>query len=175
MINIFCGGTLHLETGQVTYPFNFNPERLIKITESYLIKENIVNKCDTFNPNFDNYEIVQENIKDYLKLFGKFTKNYTKRFPNFYPEIIDKKVCFEIFNDKNGEKVLLNYEINSNKFLTSEYCNKKFVIPSNLFNALYEKKIVFDNLYTGYEAEVYRYPIENYNRDIVIYFQMFGY
>ena len=69
----------------------------------------------------------------------------------------------------------LSTKIKSNKFLTSVYCNKKFVIPSNLFNAVYDKKIVFENLYTGYEAEVYRYPIENYNRDIVIFFQMFGY
>ena len=55
MINIFCGGTLHLETGQVTYPFNFNPERLIKITESYLMKENILIIAHHFPPYSPSY------------------------------------------------------------------------------------------------------------------------
>ena len=41
--------------------------------------------------------------------------------------------------------------------------------------ALIDKKIVFDNLYTGYEAQVFRYPIDQYNRDIIIYLNMFGY
>ena len=31
-----------------------------------------------------------------------------------------------------------------------------------------EKKIVFDNLYTGYEAEVMRFPLKNFNKDIII-------
>ena len=49
------------------------------------------------------------------------------------------------------------------------------MISSNIFNALFEKKIVFDNLYTGYEAKVMRFPLEEYNRNIVMYLVMFGY
>ena len=37
------------------------------------------------------------------------------------------------------------------------------------------KKIVFENLYTGYQAKVYRYPPEVYNRDMIMYLDMFGY
>ena len=37
------------------------------------------------------------------------------------------------------------------------------------------KKIVLENLYTGYEPEIYRYPVEEYNRDIIMYLDMFGY
>ena len=53
--------------------------------------------------------------------------------------------------------------------------NKEFIIPSNLFRAVVEKKIVFENLYTGYEAEINRYPINEYNRGILIFLDMFGY
>ena len=38
-----------------------------------------------------------------------------------------------------------------------------------------KKKIVFENLYIGYEAEVMRFPLEEYNRDIIIFLEMFGY
>ena len=45
----------------------------------------------------------------------------------------------------------------------------------NLFNAIHEKKIVFENLYTVYEAEVMRFSLDEYSRDIIIYLDMFGY
>jgi hypothetical protein len=40
---------------------------------------------------------------------------------------------------------------------------------------MYEKKIAFENLYTGYEAEVMRFPLDYYNKDIIMYLDMFGY
>ena len=39
MLNIFCGGTFDLETSKVSYPFNFNPTKLIKINDGYLLNE----------------------------------------------------------------------------------------------------------------------------------------
>ena len=175
MINIFCGGTFDLERGKVTYPFNFDPERLIKITESYLIKENFIKQCDSYNEKFTNYTINKEKLDDYLNKFYDFVKNYLKRFPNFYPTITAKKICFELVNPNNKEKITKTLHIGNGEILDSDISNKKFIIPSNLFNALYEKKIVFENLYTGYEAEVMRYPLEEYNRDVIMYIDMYGY
>ena len=103
----------------------------------------------------------------------KFIHDYLDKFPTFFPSIKKKKICFEIFSNSLSERRSLNIE--SQKILNSENCNKKFIIPANLFNALYEKKIVFENLYTGYEGEVMRFPLEEYNNDIVIYLCMFGY
>ena len=51
----------------------------------------------------------------------------------------------------------------------------KYIIPSNLFNALYDKEIIFEIIYTGYQAEVMRFPVDEFNRDIVRYINMFGY
>ena len=50
-------------------------------------------------------------------------------------------------------------EIGSGIFIENiDEPNKEFLIPSNLFKALIDQKIVFENLYTGYQAKVYRYP-----------------
>ena len=40
---------------------------------------------------------------------------------------------------------------------------------------LISQQIVFENLYTGYEAEVMRFPLDEYNRDLITYLDMFGY
>ena len=95
------------------------------------------------------------------------------RFPSFYPSIKNKKICFEVFSNSNREQKTLNIE--NQKILNNDDCNKKYIIPANLFNAMYEKKIVFENLYTGYEAEVMRFPLDEYNRDLITYLDMFGY
>ncbi len=173
MIDIFPGGTFDLSNGNVEYPFNFKPKRLIGITNDYLINENYIKKCDTYNEEFNNEELSINNLEYYLTEFCKFVYDYSKRFPNFYPSIKNKKVCFEIFSNSKREKRTLNIE--NQKILSNDDCNKKFIIPANIFNALYEKKIVFENLYTGYQAEVMRFPLEEYNRDIIMYLDMFGY
>ena len=173
MINIFPGGTINLSNGNVDYPFDFKPEKLIEITNDFLVGENHIKKCDTYNQEFNNQEINAKNLEDYLNEFCKFIYEYLNRFPSFYPSIKNKKICFEVFSKSNREQKTLNIE--NQKIFNNDDCNKKYIIPANLFNAMYEKKIVFENLYTGYEAEVMRYPKDEYNRDIIMYLDMFGY
>ena len=173
MIDIFPGGTFDLSTGKVEYPFNFNSKKLLEITNEYLINENFLTKCDTYNPEFNNDKLNIKNLENYLNEFCKFVYSYLSKFPNFYPSIKDKKVCFEIFLDTHKERRTI--DIQNQKISINDTCNKKFIIPSNLFNALYDKKIIFENLYTGYHAEVMRFPLDKHNKDIIKYLNMFGY
>ena len=175
VLNIFCGGTFDFVDEKVSYPFHFNPSKLINITNDYLIKEKFINNCDTYNDKFSNFEIDESKIENYLLKFSEFVSDYLKRFPNFYPSIKTKKICFEVVNDQNQEKKTRTINLQDSKILENGDCNKKVKISSNLFNALYDKKIVFDNLYTGYEAEIFRYPQDDYNRDAIMYLDMFGY
>ena len=87
--------------------------------------------------------------------------------------ILKKKICIEVFS--NSSRVHRTINVQNQKIVKNDDCNKKYIIPSNLFNALYNKEIIFENLYTGYQAEVMRFPFNEYNRDIVRYINMFGY
>ena len=127
--------------------------------------------CINLTPN--NFTCSLNKLETYFKSFCTFVYDYLNRFPNFYPTIKNKKICFEIVSNLKSETRTLNIE--NKKILDNDDCNKKYIIPVNLFNALYEKKIVFENLYTGYEAEVMRFPLDEYNRDIIIFLDMFGY
>ena len=59
------GGTFDLSTGKVEYPFNFEPKKLLEITNDYLINENFLTKCDTYNSEFKNSKL---NVKNLEKL-----------------------------------------------------------------------------------------------------------
>ena len=177
MIDMFCGGTIDLKNGKITYPFPISPEKLIKLTSHYFFENEQINKCDSFRKDFENDDIDYKFVEIYLKKFNQFVLNYLEKKPNFYPSIIGKKIKFTIKNTKNSKNLFSKcIEIGSgHMFENFEKPNKEFVIPQNLFKALIEKKIVFENLYTGYQAKVYRYPKNVYNRDIIMYLDMFGY
>ena len=53
--------------------------------------------------------------------------------------------------------------------------NKKLIAKSSLFLKVLAGDILFENLYTGYEAEWERYPQDAYNRDIVMFIVMYSY
>jgi hypothetical protein len=53
--------------------------------------------------------------------------------------------------------------------------DKKFEIAENLFMAMIHKKIIWENFYTGYQAEIVRYPKDNYNKGLLNYLDMYGY
>ena len=173
LLNIFCGGTINLDNGKISYPFDFNPENLISVTDNYFKKEKILDNCDTLKRDFFKKATKREVI-NYLNLFNKFVDNYLARYPNFYASAKGKVLRFSIEDKK---KIIFSHTIKigkKNQFKHNKF-NKEFIIRSNLFKAVFDKKIPFDNLYTGYEAKIRRFPKNIYNRDIIIYLIMFGY
>ena len=173
LLNIFCGGTIDLNNGNIEYPFDYDPEKIISITDKYFKEEKILENCDTYKKSYYKKTKKQE-VMSYLKSFNNFVDSYLTRYPNFYPSIRGKRLKFSIENNK---KVTFSYSINIGKKVQKNYikCNKEFIIPSNLFKALFDKKITFENLYTGYESKIKRFPKNIYNRDIIVYLIMFGY
>jgi hypothetical protein len=177
MINMFCGGTINLDNGKITYPFNFDEKKLINITDKFYKNEKIYEKCDTFRPDLKNNNLKSSDVRKYMLQFNEFTLNYLERFPGFYNSIINKKIKFTIIDSKSyNKKFSVSMEIGSGRFLKeNNIVNKEFKIKINLFKAVISKKIVFENLYTGFQSKIYRYPLNIYNRDITVYLIMFGY
>jgi hypothetical protein len=53
--------------------------------------------------------------------------------------------------------------------------NKRITVDSWLMSQVLNGDILFENLYTGYEAQWERYPSDVYNRDIVMFLVMYSY
>jgi hypothetical protein len=53
--------------------------------------------------------------------------------------------------------------------------NKRMYVRSGLLSQVLDGRILFENLYTGYEAEWERHPTDVYNRDIVMFIVMYSY
>ena len=100
--------------------------------------------------------------------------SYLDKNPDFYKTIIGKKIRFIIKNEKKD--FTCNLDIGKKIFVDSNApVSKEFEISGNLFKALIDKEILFDDLYTGFMIKISRFPKEAYNRDIILYLVMFGY
>lgn len=177
ILNLFCGGSINLKTGEIKSQFPFDSRKLIQITDSYVKNEGLVNKCDTYRiQNRSKINFIE--LKKYLINFNEFVIKYLDRFPNFYSQIIGKSLQIKVMS-KSKVKFSASIKIGKNKsgkkILKTSKANKVFEVDEKLMSAVINKKIPFENLYTGYQSLVYRYPFEKYNRDITVYLIMFGY
>ena len=177
ILDLFCGGSINLKNGQTKSQFPFDSEKLIEITDSFVKNEGLIYNCDTYKT----LEIKKINLKqlnNYLKSFNNFVIQYLDRFPNFYNEIIGKSIEIKVMK-KSKVKFSSRIQIGKNKLtdkiLKTSKANKVFEVDEKLMSAVINKKIPFENLYTGYQSLVYRYPLKNYNRDITVFLIMFGY
>ena len=53
--------------------------------------------------------------------------------------------------------------------------NKTILVESHILNKVLDGVVLLENLYTGYEAQFSRSPLDVYNRDLVMYIVMFSY
>ena len=174
LLNIFCGGTFDFKTQKVSYPFNFDPNKIFKITDKYYQNEKIIENCHTYTDKFKEEAKDPKILENFLNEFNNFVLSYLDKNPDFYKTIIGKKIRFIVKNEKKD--FTCNLDIGKKIFVDSNApVSKEFEISGNLFKALIDKEILFDDLYTGFMIKISRFPKEAYNRDIILYLVMFGY
>ncbi|WP_394846372.1 MBL fold metallo-hydrolase [Pendulispora brunnea] len=132
----------------------------------------VVDTCDTFRVDSDSIEngAIEERLERYLLEFDKFVKGHVER-TKFESTILGKTL--EVFVEDVGVHRALRF--GHGLVHGEETWNKRIVVSSKLISMVMEKKILLENLYTGFNAEFVRNPPDVYNRDIVMYLVMFSY
>ena len=117
---------------------------------------------------------LEEWLEDFLSEFSQFTASRVEGADAHYTNLIGKTFSIEVdlAEEKKIRKTirmgsgLVSYEESPNK-----HC---FVNCASIFSIL-AGDALFEDLYTGYNAEWSRNPPEVYNRDIVMMIVMFSY
>ena len=85
-------------------------------------------------------------LENFLNEFNNFVLSYLDKNPDFYKTIIGKKIRFIVKNEKKD--FTCNLDIGKKIFVESNApVSKEFEISGNLFKALIDKEILFDDLY----------------------------
>lgn len=109
-----------------------------------------------------------------LRLFLTEMNAFVKRKvqeTEFEKSIINKKMVIEISDLNIIEAVVFGEELTNDP----KGYNKKIITDSQTMWQVLSGEDLFENLYTGFNAQLSRQPKEIYNRDIVMYIVSFSY
>ena len=174
--DFYPGDTLNLLNGEITKSFisnkHYTDNQLKNITVSYYEKYDVLIRCDTYKEQSVN-PFDKDKFFYFLKNLKEFAENKIKTDGIIFEEMLGKVFEIEIEDMDIVGSVIFGRFASLGKSL--ETPNKKVTVKSALMNQVLDGEILFENLYTGYEAEWERFPSDIYNRDIVMIIVMFSY
>jgi hypothetical protein len=127
-----------------------------------------VDDCDTFRSVGREASVSAKAIDDFLLKFDAFVRSKVER-SNFSPTILGKTLSI-IVDDRRRHTIRFGAGL-----VEPQESNKEIFVSSELMAAVLDGRSLFENLYTGYNAEFRRNPVNEYNRDIMSYLVMYSY
>ena len=176
IIDFYPGDSIVLPEGGIVKAFvnGYSYHSIKSVTNDfYYIYKNINERISYKIINADE-SILDEWLEDFLNEFSQFYARRSEGSDAHYSNLIGKTFSIEV-ELSEGEKIrktirigvgLVSYESKPNK-----HC---FVNSAAIFSIL-NGDALFEDLYTGYNAEWSRNPSEVYNRDIIMMIVMFSY
>jgi hypothetical protein len=176
--DLYPGDVLDLSDGKITKAFissaDYVDAKLKDVTARYYDAYGIVNRCDTYMPATTSAEFDQGRFLYFLKNLNEFVSRKIKSDAKSFDTIIGKSL--EIVVPDIG--VAGTIVFGGDAYIGTRELgqpNKRITVESHLMSRVLNGEILFENLYTGYEAQWERFPSDVYNRDIVMFVVMYSY
>jgi hypothetical protein len=145
---------------------NLNDLKLKQASWDFYKKQQIVSKCDTYqNIKMDTFPF-EEKINYFLNGFNNFVMKRVEA-TGFNSDIVGFKI--KIRSDKHCGSVVIGGSKNFSNKVAS------FYIPDEMLWKLLSGKIIWENLYIGFQCEVETFPIKTNIRAPIRWLASYGY
>jgi len=177
ILDFYPGDVLDLSEGRLRKAFvssgSYSDDAIKMITQSYYRNYRVIENCDTYRtqttPPFD-----AAKLDYFLDNLNRFAVRKIDADGAAFASVLGKS--FEILIEDLGISRRMTFGVG---LVDSEpdgrLPNKRMIAGHDLMTQVLDGQILFENLYTGYEAEWERHPVETYNRDIVMFIVMYSY
>ena len=173
---LYPGDILKLSLGETQKAFvdsdDYSDDDIKSVTLRYYENYGIVDNCDTYRhrsvSTFD-----EKKLAYFLENLDRFAIRKVKSDGNLWGSVIGKSL--EIVVEDLGISRRLIFGKGLADGSDANPPNKRMSVSSAMMSEVLEGRILFENLYTGYEAEWERFPPDTYNRDIVMFIVMYSY
>ena len=176
IIDFYPGDSIVLPEGGIVKAFvnGYSDHSISRVTNDFYHTYENINECISYKKINADESVLDEWLEDFLNEFSQFAARRVEGADAHYSNLIGKTFSIEV-ELSEGEKIrktirigvgLVSYEAKPNK-----HC---FVNAAAIFSIL-NGDALFEDLYTGYNAEWSRNPSEVYNRDIIMMIVMFSY
>jgi Beta-lactamase superfamily domain len=175
--DLYPGDVLDLSDGKITKAFissaDYADGRLKDATVRYYDTYGIINHCDTYKP-ATNEKFDQDRFFYFLENLNEFVGRKIHADAKSFDTIVGKSLEIVILDLNVIGTIVFGGEV----YLGARgrgQPNKRITVHSSLMSQVLYGEILFENLYTGYEAQWERFPSDVYNRDIVMFVVMYSY
>jgi hypothetical protein len=127
-----------------------------------------IDACDTYRNSNYGSPLSTKAVDDFLIKFDAFVRSKVNR-SNFSPTILGKTLSIIV---DDGARHTVKFGVG---LVEPQESNKEIFVTSELMVSVLKGDSLFENLYTGYNAEFKRNPVNEYNRDIMSYLVMYSY
>jgi Beta-lactamase superfamily domain len=175
--DLYPGDVLDLSDGKITKAFissvDYADRHLKDATVRYYDTYGIVSHCDTYRP-ATNEKFDQDRFLYFLENLNEFVGRKIHADAKSFDTVVGKSLEI-VLPDLN---IIGTIVFGGDVYLGTQergQPNKRITVDSSLMSQVLHGEILFENLYTGYEAQWERFPSDVYNRDIVMFVVMYSY
>lgn len=174
--SLYPGDSVNLPSGEIEKAFitNYNDSNIKAVTDKYYDVYGIKNKCISYRNILSTSMDLEPWLEYFLKEFDSFVEKRVLGIDSHYTNLIGKH--FSLFVELNdGRSISKTLQFGEGFVEWNPRANKVCYVGEAAMFQILQGEALFEDLYTGYNAEWERFPENEYNRDIVMMIVMFSY
>ncbi|MBT3549138.1 MAG: MBL fold metallo-hydrolase [Gammaproteobacteria bacterium] len=176
IVDLYPGDSINLPDGSITQAFikNYNDEKIKQVTDAFYQTYENINECISFCKLDVPPSTLNEWVDDFLDAFNEFVERRVKGPDSHFTDLLGK--TFSLVVSFDGTKsISKSIRFGSGPIDFKNDANKICYVSGESLFSILKGESLFENLYTGYNAEWERNPQDVYNRDIIMMVVMFSY
>jgi len=174
--DLYPGDSISLPTGLIDKAFisGYEDSKIKEVTDHFY--DVYGNKLECIS--YRNLGKENSNFEDWIEFFLTELVSFADKRVNgpdsHHADLIGKEFSLEV-TLSNDEKIYKTIKFGEGLVSWNEKANKVCYVDASFLYAIFMGEALFEDLYTGYNAEWARNPVDVYNRDIVMMIVMFSY
>jgi hypothetical protein len=172
--DLYPGDSIDLESGTITKGFvsfddGYDDAAILEKSESYYAEYGMIAALDTFKE----CEFDERKLDFFLEKLNEFVINRVTSVDSHYSKLIGK--TFEIVVEIPQGECRRQIKFGEGLIRSSISPNERCYVKEEKMQQVLDGEYLFENLYTGYNAEWEKYPEDGDNGDIIMSLVAFSY
>jgi len=174
--DLYPGDSINLPGGEVTKAFisGYEDSNIKDVTDNFYDVYGNKNECISYlDVNVDTSRL-EKWIEFFLTELNAFAIKRVSGPDSHYVDLIGKEFTLEV-TTSNSNNICKTIRFGEGLVTWNEKANKVCYVDAETLQIILKGEVLFEDLYTGYNAEWSRNPRDVYNRDIIMMIVMFSY
>lgn len=173
---LYPGDSVSLPGGMTSKAFinGYEDERIKTATDAFYRTYGNIDECISFRDTGSGGAQIDEWIDEFLIEFNAFTERRVNGPDPHYTDLIGKTFSIEV-TVSDATAIRKTIQFGTGLVEWNDKANKMCFVDAPVMLEILKGNALFEDLYTGYNAEWERNPSKIYNRDVVMMIVMYSY